>query len=87
MALRSEVIDFLQKVEEKEDMLNTLANDLIESWTKLWKATEDKDKVLEGYRLKDDKISKLELDNLQNLKRIEELEAKMKSSTRHIKPK
>lgn len=43
--------------------------------------------MLEGYMLKDDKISKLELDNLQNLKRIEELKAKMKSSTKAHKAK
>lgn len=66
--LRFEVIDLRHKLEEKEIILNTLAEDLIESRTEFWKANEEKDR----------KISKLEAENLLNLKPIEELEAKQK---------
>jgi hypothetical protein len=66
-------------------MLNTLANDLIESCTKLQKATEEKDKVLKGDKLKDDKILQLEDKNLQHLKLIEELETETKKNVEEHK--
>lgn len=81
----SNLIELRPKTEEQEDMLNTLANDLIESCTKLQKATEEKDKVLKGDKLKDDKILQLEDKNLQHLKLIEELETETKKNVEEHK--
>lgn len=65
--LMSEVINLRHKNEEQENMLNTLANDLIQSQTKLQKVNHEKYKVLEGDKLKDDKILKLEAKNNKKL--------------------
>lgn len=64
---RFKVIGLRHEVEEKETMLNTLAEDMIESRADLQKSLNEKD----------NKISKLEADNLRSIKRIKELEAQM----------
>lgn len=66
--LRFKVFGLRHEVEEKETMLNTLAEDMIESRADLQKSLKEKD----------NKISKLEADNLQSIKCIKELEARMK---------
>jgi hypothetical protein len=85
--LRYEVVDLQHKAEEQEDMFNTLANDLIESRIELQKATKEKDKVLEGDNLKNNKILQLEAENLWTLKCIEELKARMKRGIKTNEPK
>lgn len=65
--LRSKVVKLRHKVEEKEEMLNTLASDLIGDHAKFQKLSEEKDS----------KISKLESENAQSAKRIADLEVKI----------
>lgn len=66
--LQSEVIGLHRDLEEKEIKLNTFAKDLIEDHTKFQKSSKEKD----------NKISKLEVDNSQSMKHIAELEAQIK---------
>jgi hypothetical protein len=75
--LRSKDIGLQYNLEEKEMMLNTLAQDLIEDHAEFQKSSEKKE----------NKISKLEVDHLQSLKRIEELEAQLKKETKAHKAK
>lgn len=62
--LRFEVIELHHNVVEKEEMLNTLASYLIGDRSEVQKISEEKD----------NKISKLENDNAQSVKRIVELD-------------
>jgi hypothetical protein len=65
--LQSEVVELRHKVEEKEEILNTLASDLIRDHVEFKKLSEGKDS----------KISKLKSENIQSVKRTTDLEAKI----------
>jgi predicted RNase H-like nuclease (RuvC/YqgF family) len=67
--LRSRVNELRHNVEEKEEMLNTLASDWIGDHYEFQKT----------YQEKDYKISKLETDNAQSAKRIANLKAQIEA--------
>lgn len=61
-------------------MLNTLVGDLIESRSELWKAIEDKNKVLQEAKLKDVRITELEVNRVQHFEQVKTFENKIKST-------
>lgn len=82
MKLRYELSELCFDCAEKENMLNVLGEDLVESRSELQKLIEEKNVVMGLERAMNAKVLELEIMNLQQGERLAELEAKIRQQAR-----